>query len=564
MLSSGTILQTRYQIIHHLGGGGMSDVYLASDQRLGNNHVVIKENKSSDAQLFQREANLLASLNHPNLPRVTDHFVEKNNIQYLVIDYVQGQNLAEIVSHNGPVSEAKALGWMKQIFDAVKYLHSNRVIHRDIKPQNIIITRQFKAVLVDFGISKIIGSSNKTHSAAHGIGSPGYAPPEQYSGGTDERADVYALGATLYFALTSNDPIPANERAFGTPLMAIRASNRKVSMHTEATVLKAMEIQGARRYQNIAAFEDELYARSASATRPIATIHQPAPFQSGARTLQTHKRESPFKWLVIGFATMFALAVLGAVVLFAVLFSQGGARFSSPNAVSLQIRTNTSELSATQEPRATRLPSATNVPTEKPTLSKPTRAVLTNTPFYIVVTSIPTATRRVPTATRRPNTAPAPSASGHSRNNPASLGQTVTWTNQKGDKQFNVTVLEVHRGEEAWRRIQAANRFNKPSPPRAEYILLRVRAEFVKGDPIKEVILSESNMAVVTSDGRIIESFEGETVVPPEPMFLTKVFPGASFDGWAAFTIPLGDPTPLLLYRGDDYASTRGVWFRLY
>ena len=127
MLTQGTILQSRYQIIQRIGGGGMGDVYLAYDLRLGN-QVVVKENRGGDPQLFYTEATLLATLRHPNLPRVIDHFVEAaTGAQYLVMDYIAGQNLEQIVQARGPLREQDALAWLNQILDAVKYLHANRI-----------------------------------------------------------------------------------------------------------------------------------------------------------------------------------------------------------------------------------------------------------------------------------------------------------------------------------------------------------------------------------------------------------------------------------------------------
>lgn len=587
MLTPGILLQNRYQIIDHLAGGGMGDVYRAADKRLGNTRVIVKENRSGDPQLFQREANLLASLNHPNLPRVMDHFVETNHVQYLVMSYVEGQTLEHLVRLNGTMSEPNALAWIGQIFDAVKYLHANHVIHRDIKPQNIIITRQGKAILVDFGISRIVATGSKTHSSAHGVGSPGYAPPEQYTGGTSELSDVYAFGATLYFAFTGNDPVPATERAFGIPLAPIRDINAQVSAKTEAAVTKAMEIVGNRRYQSITAFENDLLSPSTSMlARTISVAPHASSFQSATRNLQTTKRANPLKWIVIGFAVISAVTVVCLFGLLAIQIARNSALQLSPTSVAIQIKAPTLEPTLTTVSDAMKSAISTPEPMTEPTLANPTDPIQTNTPYYIVVTSIPTKpvpthtpyyivvtsvptiapphAQNIPTATTGPIAAPNPGGAGQSRSDPAPLGKTVAWTSRSGSQQFNITLLEVHRGEAAWRRIQAANRFNKPPPPRAEYILIRIRADFIRGDAIQDVILSESDIAVVTLEGRIIEFFEGESVVPPEPMFLAKVFPGDSFDGWAAFTLPLGEPGPVLLYRGNEYSSTTGIWFHLY
>lgn len=277
MLNPGVILQNRYQIIDHLGGGGMGDVYRAYARHLGNQIVIVKENRGGDPQMFQREAHLLAALNHPNLPRVLDHFVEASGLQYLVMDYIQGQNLEEAVKQHGPFLQHSALERFNQILDAVAYLHrqSPPLIHRDIKPQNIIVTPQAKAVLVDFGIAKQMASGQATSPSAR-FGSPGYAPPEQYSGGTDARSDVYSLGATLYFLLSAQDPPSATERAYGKPIPPLAPSNPTVTPNVQAALGKAMDLNGNQRFSNV----NELF----SALNTLTSIN-PVPIPPAARPI---------------------------------------------------------------------------------------------------------------------------------------------------------------------------------------------------------------------------------------------------------------------------------------
>lgn len=266
MLIQGSLLQNRDRIVQPLGSGGQGAVYLA--QHLGlNTYVAIKEIFSNDPHSnarFQTEANLLAHLSHPNLPRVTDFFIEPNGARYLVMEYVQGENLEMIVQRRGaPVPESEALNWFRQIFDAVKYLHANRVIHRDIKPHNIIITPQHRAVLVDFGIAKVMASGALT-GASMRFGSPGFASPEQYSGGTDERSDIYSLGATLYFALTGQTPPEAPLRASGVKVIPPRELNAGISPNVERVVLKAMSLDAAMRYAKVSDIEQVEFGKEAS------------------------------------------------------------------------------------------------------------------------------------------------------------------------------------------------------------------------------------------------------------------------------------------------------------
>jgi len=311
MLNTGTVLQNRYQIIQRIGGGGMGDVYLAADSRLGNNRVVVKENRGGDPQLFHTEANILAALHHPNLPRVIDHFIEPNNAQHLVMDYIAGQNLEQIIQARGMLNEQDALTWMFQVLDAARYLHANHIIHRDIKPQNIIITPDGRAMLVDFGIAKVMLTGQMTITGARGLGSPGYAPPEQYTGGTDERSDVYSLGATLYFALTGSEPPAAPNRAYGTLLVPIRQRNASVTPEVEQVIFQAMSLAGDQRYANVATMEQTLRQPPViSRQLPITPRQPPAPYTPPARL----SRPTLTGIIIMGGLGLFAICVFALFV----------------------------------------------------------------------------------------------------------------------------------------------------------------------------------------------------------------------------------------------------------
>jgi serine/threonine-protein kinase len=230
----------------------MGAVYLATHLALDKS-VAIKEILSSNPaslRQFEIEATILASLAHPNLPNVMDFFVEPNGSRYLVMEFVECKNLEQIVAKRGRLRKDLALRWMAQIFEAVEYIHANGIIHRDIKPQNIIITPQDQAVLVDFGISKVLASGQSTLTGAR-AGTAGYAPPEQYRGGTDERSDVYALGATLYFLLTGQVPQSALPRAAGAPLTPPRQLNPAIAPNIETVVLTAMSLAANQRYASV-------------------------------------------------------------------------------------------------------------------------------------------------------------------------------------------------------------------------------------------------------------------------------------------------------------------------
>ena len=235
-LATGTLLNRRYRIVRLLGQGGFGAVYRAWDLNL-NRPCAVKENTDVSLEAvrqFSREASLLANLSHPNLPRVTDHFSIPGQGQYLVMDYIEGEDLREMVEKSfEPLPEEQVLPWIIQVCDALSYLHSlpQPIIHRDLKPANIRITPQGKAYLVDFGIAKIYDPQLHTTSGAKAL-SPGYSPPEQYGQGrTDARSDVYALGATLYTLLTSQRPPDSVDLLTATApkLPSVRSLNPKVS-----------------------------------------------------------------------------------------------------------------------------------------------------------------------------------------------------------------------------------------------------------------------------------------------------------------------------------------------
>jgi serine/threonine protein kinase len=254
-LATDQVLQARYCILSMLGQGGMGAVYRARDTRLGI-PVAIKEMTPQPEiaphvlvqlrQQFQQEAILLARLDHPHLVAVTDFFEEDGNA-YLVIKFIKGKSLAEHIESMGAIPEDETLVWADQLVDALAYCHAQGVIHRDVKPENVIIHPNGRAVLVDFGLVKLWDPGDPhTQTVMRGMGTPEYAPPEQYdaqTGHTDPRADIYSLGATLYHALTGQAPPTATQRiarrsAFQTP----RSLNERISPGTEAAVLRAMEL----------------------------------------------------------------------------------------------------------------------------------------------------------------------------------------------------------------------------------------------------------------------------------------------------------------------------------
>jgi serine/threonine-protein kinase len=263
-LTTGQVLNNRYRIVRLLGSGGFGAVYRAWDLNLSA-PCAVKENfdvSPDAARQFAREASILANLHHPNLPRVTDHFSIPGQGQYLVMDYVEGQDVNEIcLASSGPLPEAQVLDIARQVCDALEYLHTRTppIVHRDIKPANIRVRTDGLVMLVDFGIAKFYDPSMRTTMGARAV-TPGYSPFEQYGQKpTDARTDIYALGATLYTLLTGHEPIESIERVSGSELPPIRALNPQVSSNTEQAILKAMEIFPQNRFQTAREFSAALF-----------------------------------------------------------------------------------------------------------------------------------------------------------------------------------------------------------------------------------------------------------------------------------------------------------------
>lgn len=276
-LPPGTVLAKRYRIEQLIGSGGYANVYRGADTALGFDRA-IKEVIDPDPGVrtqFRLEAELLINSVHPNIPHGY-HILEESNRLYLVMDYVKGPDLEELLNENltkrhTPLEEERVLEWALAICGALDEMHNRRmpVIHRDIKPANIKITPGGEPILIDFGLAKLHSRKGPTLTAAQGV-SPGFAPPEQYMarGRTDARTDIYGLGATLYACLTGKDPPEAPGRLLaqagagstqGMQLMPLRKLNARVSDATERVVTRALELSPGNRQQSARQLRDELH-----------------------------------------------------------------------------------------------------------------------------------------------------------------------------------------------------------------------------------------------------------------------------------------------------------------
>ena len=267
MIENGTLLQNRYLIEKQIGAGGMGAVYLAVDQRF-ESYVAIKETFYKDDELgeaFEREARLLNSLHHPNLPYVSDFFTESGG-HFLVMQFIEGEDLLDILKREGAFPQQDVLRWTNSLLDALDYLHSQQppVIHRDIKPQNLKITTRGDIILLDFGLAKL--NSDDTQNALSVFGySRKYSPLEQIQGtGTDARSDIFALGATMYHLLTGKAPIDVLARASAIvagnpdPLELASEINNDIPVGIAYVLNSALALNSAARFISAKAMQQAL------------------------------------------------------------------------------------------------------------------------------------------------------------------------------------------------------------------------------------------------------------------------------------------------------------------
>lgn len=279
-LKAGSVLRARYRILEAIGQGGMGSIYRAQDKRLDGRVCAIKviqidpdsspEQQDQAREQFYREASILARLDHPNLPKVSDFFSEGNQ-DFLVMDFVPGEDLRhkieEASSRGEYLAERQVLNWVSQLCDALQHLHSQEsiILHRDIKPANIKLTPDGLIKLVDFGLVKImVPDDTRTVTVLQGRGSAFYTPLEQYggdSGHTDPRSDIYALGATLYHLSTNEPPAEAKMR-FLRPdaLIQPRRLNPDLSLRSEQAILWALEMHPDNRPADIKALREMLFS----------------------------------------------------------------------------------------------------------------------------------------------------------------------------------------------------------------------------------------------------------------------------------------------------------------
>ena len=274
-LEPGSLLAGRYRVERFLAGGGMGVVYIGTDQRLAERQCAIKEifdrfttpeERAQAIEYFHREADTLSQLNHPAIPAIFDRFGE-GNCHYLVMDFIEGRNLEEVlVEQDGPLPESRVVEIARELCDVLSYLHSfdPPVIYRDMKPGNVIVKPDGHVALIDFGIARIFSPQGK----ATLIGTPGFAPPEQYAGKVDQRSDIYSLAASLHYMVTGRDP--EKHPPFSCP--PVLSEKPDVSPFLAQAVDKALAYKIEERPFSAEEFKEMfLYGRGLSATAPSSS-----------------------------------------------------------------------------------------------------------------------------------------------------------------------------------------------------------------------------------------------------------------------------------------------------
>jgi hypothetical protein len=328
----GQLIAGRYEIEELVGTGGMSSVYRARDRVLERAVAlkVLHEQYSSDSEYverFRREARAIARLNHPNIVTVIDRG-EFEGRQFIVFEHVPGENLKEVVEREGPLPVAQALALTHQVARGLAYAHEHGVVHRDVKPQNVLLDETGTAKVTDFGIARSLEPGDALTESGTLLGTSDYIPPEQASGqSVDERSDQYSLGVLLYELLTGEVPYPADNfmavamRHLRDPVPSVRARRPNVPARVDAIVTRAMAKRPQERFPSTAAMmaaieaclADEAAEEGATGVLPRVATSPPA--RMAQRSRARPRRRSRLTPLLLAVLVLAAGAlVLGLLV----------------------------------------------------------------------------------------------------------------------------------------------------------------------------------------------------------------------------------------------------------
>ncbi|HEX5450639.1 MAG TPA: protein kinase [Gaiellaceae bacterium] len=341
----GEVLVDRYEVEELVGAGGMSSVYRAHD-RLLERKVALKvmhQHYVDDPEYverFRREARSVASISHPNVVTVIDRG-EWEGRQFIVFEYVDGENLKQLIERRGPAPVAMALELAIQIGQALSFAHQQGLVHRDVKPQNVLLNGDGRAKVTDFGIARSLDVQQGTTQTGTVLGTSDYIAPEQAQGQhVDEQTDVYSLGVVIFELLTASVPFPGTSfvavamRHINEPPPRLRDARPDVPLRVEAAVQRAMAKSPADRFPTMAAFCAELSAclgeLSGGATEVIAP----------AKPRRPRPARSSSAWPVV--LALLALIIAGAVAGWIVLHRNGtlggGSHLSSPLNSTVQLQ----------------------------------------------------------------------------------------------------------------------------------------------------------------------------------------------------------------------------------
>ncbi len=267
-----------YRLIRGVGRGGMAEVYLAEDSRLQRQVAVKVLPKALAAEgsfraRFEREARAAARLQHPHILAVYD-FGEQDGTTYLVMPFITDGSLAQVLARaRGPLPMAKLVQWTTEISSALKYAHEQGIIHRDVKPGNMLLGPAEHLLLSDFGIAKVLDETTTLTATGNSVGSPEYMAPEQTAGKADYRSDIYALGVVIFQMLTGRVPFSASTpvqvmmQHVKEPPPSPRAFNSSISPQVEFVVLRALAKKPEQRFQSATELAEAL--KAAATGRPI-------------------------------------------------------------------------------------------------------------------------------------------------------------------------------------------------------------------------------------------------------------------------------------------------------